>query len=133
MMLRAKKKTSREVSLFEPIGTDREGNEINLLDVMIQEQTDVVEKMEQDRKLGELYGLMKSELSERERQVLNLRYGLTGGKEVTQKQIGQLLGISRSYVSRIEKRALLKMQMGFQKLENKKAENQKVKKSEARS
>ena len=132
-MLRAKKKTSREVSLFEPIGTDREGNEINLLDVMIQEQTDVVEKMEQDRKLGELYGLMKSELSERERQVLNLRYGLTGGKEVTQKQIGQLLGISRSYVSRIEKRALLKMQMGFQKLENKKAENQKVKKSEARS
>lgn len=118
MMLRAKKKTSREVSLFEPIGTDREGNEINLLDVMIQEQADVVERMEQDRKLGELYGLMKSELSGRERQVLTLRYGLTGGKEVTQKQIGQLLGISRSYVSRIEKRALLKMKMGFQKLEN---------------
>ena len=104
MMLRGKKKISREVSLFEPIGTDREGNEISLLDVMA-------------RCLGLLYGLMETELTLREREVLTLRYGLSGGREVTQKEIGEKLGISRSYVSRIEKKALLKMKAGFGKLE----------------
>ncbi|MBQ7841034.1 MAG: RNA polymerase sporulation sigma factor SigK, partial [Lachnospiraceae bacterium] len=118
MMLRSKKKTSREVSLFEPIGTDREGNEISLLDVMEQEQTDIVEEMEKNRRLKVLYGLMESQLSKREREVLLLRYGLPGGNEVTQKEIGKQLGISRSYVSRIEKRALQKMQAGFLKLES---------------
>lgn len=117
MMLRSKKKTSREVSLFEPIGTDREGNEISLLDVMEQEQPDIVEEMEKARRLGELYGLLDSELSEREREVLTLRYGLGGGREVTQKEIGEKLGISRSYVSRIEKKALGKMLTGFLKSE----------------
>ncbi len=117
MMLRSKKKTSREVSLFEPIGTDREGNEISLLDVMEQEQPDIVEEMEKARRLGELYGLLASELSEREREVLTLRYGLGGGREVTQKEIGEKLGISRSYVSRIEKKALGKMLTGFLKSE----------------
>lgn len=117
MMLRNRKKLSREVSLFEPIGTDREGNEINLLDVMEQEQPDIVEEMEKARHLSELYGLMESELSEREKEVLTLRYGLAGGREVTQKEIGERMGISRSYVSRIEKRALLRMQSGFERLE----------------
>ncbi len=117
MMLRNKKKLSREVSLFEPIGTDREGNEINLLDVMEQEQPDIVEEMEKARHLSELYGLMETELSEREKEVLTLRYGLAGGREVTQKEIGERMGISRSYVSRIEKRALLRMQSGFERLE----------------
>lgn len=117
MMLRSKKKTSREVSIFEPIGTDREGNEISLLDVMEQEQPDIVEEMEKARHLSELYGLMETELSEREKEVLTLRYGLADGREVTQKEIGEKLGISRSYVSRIEKKALLRMQNGFEKLE----------------
>lgn len=117
MMLRSRKKTSREVSIFEPIGTDREGNEISLLDVMEQEQPDIVEEMEKARRLGELYGLMETELTDREREVLTLRYGLTDGREVTQKEIGEKLGISRSYVSRIEKKALLRMQSGFEKLE----------------
>lgn len=117
MMLRGKKKTSREVSLFEPIGTDREGNEISLLDVMEQEQPDIVEEMEKARCLGQLYGLMETELSLREKEVLTLRYGLSGGREVTQKEIGEKLGISRSYVSRIEKKALGKMRAGFRKLE----------------
>ena len=117
MMLRGKKKISREVSLFEPIGTDREGNEISLLDVMEQQQPDIVEEMEKARCLGLLYGLMETELTLREREVLTLRYGLSGGKEVTQKEIGEKLGISRSYVSRIEKKALLKMKAGFGKLE----------------
>lgn len=117
MMLRSKKKTSREVSIFEPIGTDREGNEISLLDVMEQEQPDIVEEMEKARHLSELYGLLDTELSGREKEVLTLRYGLIDGREVTQKEIGERLGISRSYVSRIEKKALLRMQNGFEKLE----------------
>lgn len=120
MMLRAKKKTSREVSLFEPIGTDREGNEISLLDVMEQEQPDIVEEMEKVRRLGELCGLLESELSGREKEVLTLRYGLGTGREMTQKEIGAKLGISRSYVSRIEKRALEKLHAGFMRLEGEK-------------
>ena len=97
MMLRSKKKTSREVSLFEP---------------------DIVEKMEKVRYLSALYGLLDSELTKREKEVLILRYGLNGGREVTQKEIGEKLGISRSYVSRIEKKALKKMQAGFLKRES---------------
>lgn len=109
MMLRSKKKTSREVSLYEPIGTDREGNEINLLDVMEQKQPDIVEEMEKQRLNQKLYELMESVLSPREKEVLYLRYGLPGGTELTQKEVGKRLGISRSYVSRIEKRALLRL------------------------
>lgn len=120
MMLRSKKKISREVSLFEPIGTDREGNEISLLDVMEQEQPDIVEEMEKARQLSQLYGLMETELSDREKEILMLRYGLMDGREVTQKEIGEKLGISRSYVSRIEKKALQRMQNGYEKLEAKK-------------
>ncbi len=115
MMLRSKKKTSREVSLFEPIGTDREGNEISLLDVMVQDQPDVVEEMEKMRCLGELYGLLDTVLSDREKEVLILRYGLMDGREVTQKEIGEKMGISRSYVSRIEKKALEKLRVKFEK------------------
>lgn len=109
MMLRSKKKTAREVSLYEPIGTDREGNEINLLDVMEQKQPDIVEEMEKQRLNQKLYELMESVLSLREKEVLYLRYGLPGGTEFTQKEVGKRLGISRSYVSRIEKRALLRL------------------------
>ena len=109
MMLRSKKKTSREVSLYEPIGTDREGNEINLLDVMEQKQPDIVEEMEKQRLNKKLYELMESVLSLREKEVLYLRDGLPGGTEITQKEVGKRLGISRSYVSRIEKRALLRL------------------------
>lgn len=96
MMLRSKKKTSREVSLYEPIGTDREGNEINLLDVMEQEQTDVVEEMERKRQLRCLAGLLDTVLTERERKIIYMRFGLAGSREVTQKEIGRQMGISRS-------------------------------------
>lgn len=114
MLLRAKKKTSREVSLYEPIGTDREGNEINLLDVIEQEQTDVVDRMEVEDRLRRLAGLIGERLTGREREIITLRYGLYGGREITQREIGRKLGISRSYVSRIEKRALEKLKEGYE-------------------
>lgn len=114
MLLRAKKKTSREVSLYEPIGTDREGNEINLLDVIEQEQADVIDRMEVEDRLGRLKGLIGDRLTGREREIITLRYGLLGGREITQREIGHRLGISRSYVSRIEKRALEKLKEGYE-------------------
>ena len=114
MFLRARKKTSREVSLYEPIGTDREGNEINLLDIMEQEQVDVVDRMEAENKLSRLSGLIHEKLNEREREIIILRYGLTSEYEVTQREIGRKLGISRSYVSRIEKRALEKLREAYE-------------------
>ena len=114
MLLRAKKKKSREGSLYEPIGTDREGNEINLLDIIEQEQTDVIEQMEVKEHLKRLSGLLNEKLDDREKEILTLRYGLGDDKEVTQREIGKNLGISRSYVSRIEKKALEKLREGFE-------------------
>ena len=113
MMLRGKKKVSKEVSIYEPIGVDREGNEINLLDVIESEQTDVVEKMEMSRQLKLLNELFETLLTCREKEILIMRYGLFGKEEVTQREIGKKLGISRSYVSRIEKKALCKLYEGF--------------------
>ena len=113
MMLRGKKKLSKEVSIYEPIGVDREGNEINLLDVIESEQTDVVEKMEISRQLKLLNELFETLLTYREKEILIMRYGLFGKEEVTQREIGRKLGISRSYVSRIEKKALCKLYEGF--------------------
>ncbi|HBA70021.1 MAG TPA: RNA polymerase subunit sigma-70 [Lachnospiraceae bacterium] len=114
MLLRSKKKTSKEVSLYEPIGTDKEGNEINLLDIIEAEQSDVLDRMELAVNLKKL-GRMLQNLEEREKEIIFLRYGLMTGKEVTQREIGERLGISRSYVSRIEKRALNKLRKGFEK------------------
>ena len=114
MLLRSKKKSRGEVSLFEPIGTDKEGNEINLLDIMEHEQVDITEQMalyENTKKLAKLLGEV---LTDREREIICLRYGLLTGKEVTQREIGELLNISRSYVSRIEKKALNKLREKFE-------------------
>ncbi len=114
MLLRTKKKTSREVSLFEPIGTDKEGNEISLLDVIEQEQEDVVEQLDTQENIKRLSEIMERVLTKREREIIELRYGLRTGTEVTQREVGDLFHISRSYVSRIEKRALLKMREELQ-------------------
>lgn len=114
MLLRSRKKNSREVSLYEPIGTDKEGNEINLLDIIEQEQADITEQMEFCENTKKLKGLLKEVLNDREREIIYLRYGLLTGREVTQREIGEALHISRSYVSRIEKRALLKLREGFE-------------------
>ena len=83
-----------------------------------QEMPDIVERLELERSLGKLAGMIDSLLTEREKEIICLRYGLLGGEEVTQREIGKKLDISRSYVSRIEKRALLKLREGFERQEN---------------
>lgn len=113
MLLRGKRKTSREISLFEPIGQDKEGNEIHLVDVIEQQQPDLLESMELAGNIKKLFLLMEERLTPREREVLIMRYGLNGRQEATQNQIGAALGISRSYVSRIEKKALQKLRRSF--------------------
>lgn len=113
MMFRAGRKTAKEVSLYEPIGTDKEGNEISLLDICEATQVDVVEQLELQFRIAKLKQLFTSVLNEREKQILSLRYGLSEREEMTQKEVGDVLGISRSYVSRIEKRALKKLREGF--------------------
>ena len=113
MHFRAKKKTSKEVSLYEPIGTDKEGNQIQLLDVVVSEDEDVVELLEQDRKVRRLNEIIPQTLSGRELFIIIHRYGLYGKKTMTQREIARKLGISRSYVSRIEKREIEKLRQAF--------------------
>ena len=113
MMLRGKKKTAKDVSLFEPIGQDKEGNEIHLLDIIEQQQFDVIEDMERRERIKRLSGYLKESLTNRERKILSLRYGLGGEDPLTQNEIGEMFGISRSYVSRIEKKALNKLKIRF--------------------
>ena len=114
MLLRSKKKTSREGSLFEPIGQDKEGNEIHLVDVIEQQQPDIVDHMEFHTNIKRLFALMEEWLTKREKEILIMRYGLDGKPEATQNEIGSKLGISRSYVSRIEKKALQKLRDKFE-------------------
>lgn len=118
MYFRAKKKTSREVSLYEPIGTDKEGNQINLLDIVESEEFDVVEELEKKRRMRKMMELVPSVLSERECFIVSQRYGLYDKRPMTQREIASALGISRSYVSRIEKRALEKLRRNFQNDKN---------------
>ncbi len=107
MHLRSTKKTRGEVMLDDPIGSDKEGNEITLMDILAAED-DVAESVELTVEQEAMYRRLAS-LSRREKRVLELRYGLLGGIRRTQREISKLLGISRSYVSRIEKRALNKL------------------------
>lgn len=113
MYLRAKKKSSKEISLYEPIGTDREGNEIQLFDIIETEEDDAHKKVELSDDIRLLYHKVESELSPRERLVLKMRYGLYNEEEYTQREIAKELGISRSYVSRIEKSAIEKLRGYF--------------------
>lgn len=113
MMLRARKKRSREVSLYDPIGTDREGNEISLLDVIESPPIDVVEDCFKHDNLSHLLKHIKNTLSPKEYHVICCRYGLGGQEPLTQREIARNLSISRSYVSRIEKNALRKLRALF--------------------
>ena len=100
-------------SLYEPIGTDREGNEIKLYDVIETDEVDVHEKIYLKENIQKLYEKVENELSPREKLVLKMRYGLYNGEEYTQREIARQLGISRSYVSRIEKSAVEKLRDFF--------------------
>lgn len=109
MMLRQEKKRAREVSIYEPIGTDREGNEIILMDIISEGSGSALDSLIKGHDLDSLPGYINKFLSSREQKILTLRYGLNGEKPHTQKQVSDMIGISRSYVSRIEKKALQKL------------------------
>lgn len=113
MYLRTRKKSARDVSLYEPIGTDREGNEIQLFDIIESDTDDAHEKVALSDDVRLLYSRVETVLSPRERIVLKMRYGLYNGDEFTQREIAKELGISRSYVSRIEKSAIEKLRDYF--------------------
>ncbi|MCD7744428.1 MAG: RNA polymerase sporulation sigma factor SigK [Lachnospiraceae bacterium] len=114
MMLRARKKLTHETSMYEKIGTDQEGRDLRLMDVLESEPIDVIEDLETQKNIRRMRACMGQILSERERRVLAGRYGLDGQKERTQREIAAVMGISRSYVSRLEKRALEKMRQALQ-------------------
>ncbi len=118
MYLRAKRKTSREVSLYEPVGTDKEGNQIRLLDICESDDPDVVETLDMRWRIDLLREMIPRILHGRERQIIILRYGLDQERPLTQREIAARIGISRSYVSRIEKKALKRLREEFESIES---------------
>lgn len=122
MTFRSDKKQSREVFLFEPIGgDDGEGNTMNFLDVLETVDEDIPERMEREEKIASLYEYIEENLTDREKYIIRLRYGISPEPdkmerpEVTQREIARQLGISRSYVSRIEKKALQKLRRAYER------------------
>ncbi|HLR61089.1 MAG TPA: RNA polymerase sporulation sigma factor SigK [Lentibacillus sp.] len=108
MHLRALKKVKKDVSLHDPIGQDKEGNEISLIDILEAENQNIIEYIQLNMEIEKMNDYL-SILDNREREVILYRYGLNNYKEMTQREIASMLDISRSYVSRIEKRALMKV------------------------
>ena len=117
MYFRADKKNSKNVSIYDGISYDKEGNEVTILDVLKTTDPDFAEEIHKNDSIKLLREYMNV-LNKREKQVLCKRYGLDGNKEITQKEIAKELGISRSYVSRIEKRAITKILKEFIKRGN---------------
>lgn len=113
MMFRSEKKRSKEVSLNEPLGTDKEGNKICFQDITFSEDEDVVARLQNNADIAKLNKVFNSVLSDREKEILIYRYGLYGRRERTQRELADEYGISRSYVSRIEKRALERLRDAF--------------------
>ena len=115
MLLRASKKLSKEVSLFEPIGVDKDGEAVSLVDILEMDNKAAIDTMSLRQDVKELYEAFESCLTETEKTVIRMRYGLYRGREHTQREIAAKLNISRSYVSRIEKRAIEKIRREFEK------------------
>ncbi len=113
MLMRAHKKTQGDVSLNETIGTDKEGNQIMLIDVMKSNDANIFDEINTNLQIKQLYKNLKSELDKREREIIILRYGLRDGHCYTQREIAKMMNISRSYVSRIEKKAISKLGKGI--------------------
>ncbi|WP_367926397.1 sigma-70 family RNA polymerase sigma factor [uncultured Ruthenibacterium sp.] len=107
MQFRASKKSQNDISIQEPIESDREGNSLTLNDV-VADTLDIRDEYERKEEVEELYHVVNL-LSGRDRQIIIMRYGLNGNDALTQQQVADILKISRSYVSRIEKKAILQM------------------------
>lgn len=121
MTFRSDKKQSREVFLYDPVGgDDGEGNALSFLDILESVDEDIPERMEKEENISKLYGYIEADLTEREKYIIRLRYGIPKWPyipeqpEVTQREIAKKLGISRSYVSRIEKKALMKLRKAYE-------------------
>ena len=114
MMFRAGKKYARDVSLYDPIGVDKDGETVNLIDVLETGEREALEEIILNQDVAKLYEVYRTCLKETEQLVLRKRYGLFGEKEHTQREIAGDLGISRSYVSRIEKKAIEKLRREFE-------------------
>ena len=113
MVFRKEKKCARDVSLYEPIGIDKEGNEISLMDIIHCEDDNLFNLLLYSSNRAKLYEEIAALPDRKEKQVLILRYGLYGGEELPQREVARLLGISRSYVSRIEKRGIEHLRKKF--------------------
>ncbi len=113
MSIRASKKNRQEVSISLPIGTDKDGNEISLNDILGTDPDEILDNLNLKLQVRELYQIMDKVLTPREREIIYLRYGLGGKEPQTQREIASAMGISRSYVSRIEKKALEKLKAGL--------------------
>ena len=119
MYLRSTKKHNSDVSIHDSIGSDKEGNSITLEDRLADDGENLPDIVDLRMQVKFLYDKMLDVLNEREREIVEMRYGLRSGREITQREIGEMLDISRSYVSRIEKRALEKLLDEFNKSEEK--------------
>ena len=109
MYIRSTKKSIGDIFLQDPVGHDFDGNEITVMDVIRSEENPVPDEVGQRIEMADIINKMKDVLNERELLILKMRYGLYRGEEITQREIADMLGISRSYVSRIEKKALKKI------------------------
>lgn len=115
MYLRANKKNLVNVSLFQPIGSDKDGNEICLSDTICDENYNVSKSIEEEDFRAEIKDIMDHTLTKREKMIITYRYGLFGTTRTPQREVAKMLNISRSYISRIEKKALQKMKAYIQK------------------
>ena len=109
MLIRNNKKIKGEVYLQDPIGTDKEGKEVSLMDVLRSEEDSITDIVESKIQIKKLYNKINLVLKDREKIIIQMRYGLVDGNPRTQREIALILGISRSYISRIEKRVLKKL------------------------
>ena len=114
MHFRNSKKSLQDVSMNEPIETDKDGNALTLMDTMAEEDS-IIDQLDVKFKSEKLNTYMLNALSKREREIIKLRYGLCGAKPLTQREVAKKMNISRSYVSRIEKKALLSLRKQFEK------------------
>ncbi len=117
MHFRGLKKSSQDISLNEAIDTDKDGNPLSLFDILSTDD-DIFDSLNDKLNLSKLYDYIEAELDDREKRVITLRYGLNGQKALTQREVAELLGVSRSYISRIETKALKTLRRKYERSNN---------------